>query len=128
MNTTRVVHHEGEVAAFISGYIRPDAPDTLMIWQQVISPAFRGTGLGIELLQAVADPLIRNSAIQFVEATVSAVPSPPARTLEKLGASHGAPLNSTELFPSSMFPDPEHDPEILVRVGPIDTATAETGA
>lgn len=30
--TTRVVHHHGEVVAFITGYLRPHAPDTLMIW------------------------------------------------------------------------------------------------
>ncbi|AZT99943.1 diaminobutyrate acetyltransferase [Brevibacterium linens] len=127
MNTTRVVRHEGEVAAFITGYIQPDAPDTLMIWQQVISPAFRGTGLGICLLRSVAEPLIKSSSIQFVEATVSAVPSPPARTLEKLGALYGAPVASTELFSSSMFPDSDHGPEILVRVGPIGSVLMEGG-
>lgn len=91
----------------------------------MISPPFRGTGLGIDLLRSVADPLIEASAIRFVEATVSAIPSPPARTLEKLGTSYGAPTTSEELFTSAMFPSSDHDPEILVRVGPIDTRIVE---
>lgn len=127
-STTRVIRSAGEVVAFITGYVRPEAPNTLMIWQQVISPTYRGTGLGIKLLHAVADPLIESANIRFVEATVSAVPSPPARTLEKLGASYCAPATSTELYSSNMFPEPGHAPEILVRVGPISPAMTETSS
>src|SRR5699024_7038668 len=41
---------DGAPAGFITGYMRPDAPDTLMIWQVAVDEASRGHGLAGRML------------------------------------------------------------------------------
>ncbi|CUH39465.1 L-2,4-diaminobutyric acid acetyltransferase [Jannaschia seosinensis] len=41
----------GEPVGWISGYIRPDEPETLFVWQVAVSELARGRGLGSKMLR-----------------------------------------------------------------------------
>jgi len=45
----------GQPVGWISGYLRPDAPDTLFVWQVAVSAAARGKGLGRRMLTALLE-------------------------------------------------------------------------
>ncbi|HAG60102.1 MAG TPA: diaminobutyrate acetyltransferase, partial [Arthrobacter bacterium] len=41
---------DGEPAGFITGYMRPGEPGTLMVWQVAVDEAFRGRKLAASML------------------------------------------------------------------------------
>lgn len=43
----------GDAIGWVSGYLLPDDPHTLFIWQVAVSPAARGEGLGTSLIDAL---------------------------------------------------------------------------
>ncbi len=53
--TCVVAERAGEIVGWVSGYILPNEPDTLFIWQVAVSEKARGTGLGGLMLQSLID-------------------------------------------------------------------------
>ena len=49
-DTCVLAEMDGELAGWISGYILPDDPETLFVWQVAVSPIARGRGLGRKML------------------------------------------------------------------------------
>lgn len=43
----------GKVVGWISGYLRPDAPDTLFVWQVAVDASARGEGLAGRMLDSL---------------------------------------------------------------------------
>ncbi|WP_223277849.1 GNAT family N-acetyltransferase [Janibacter sp. YB324] len=43
--TSVVAERDGAVVGFVSGYVRPDSPGTLMVWQVAVDADQRGHGL-----------------------------------------------------------------------------------
>lgn len=54
-DTCIVAEIDGEVAGWISGYLMPNDPETLFIWQVAVSETARGRGLGRKMLCALLD-------------------------------------------------------------------------
>lgn len=69
-DTCVVVERDGKVVAFTSGYIRPDSPDTLFVWQVAVSATERGQGLGLQMLNEL---LTRKNTqqVRFLETTIT---------------------------------------------------------
>lgn len=54
--TSAVARDEhGEPVAFVTGYVRPDRPQTLVVWQVAVDDAYRGRGLAADLLDALTE-------------------------------------------------------------------------
>ena len=49
-DTCILAERDGRVVGWISGHIRPDAPDTLFVWQVAVHESARGLGLGKRML------------------------------------------------------------------------------
>lgn len=52
-DTCIIAERDGQVVGWISGHIRPDAPDTLFVWQVAVHETARGLGLGKRMLSAL---------------------------------------------------------------------------
>lgn len=116
--TCSVVARVGtETAGFITGYRRPDATDTFVVWQVAVDDAHRGRGLAMRMLEHLADRLTPEGA-RFVEATVTPDNEPSTRLFTAFARNRHAALDKRELFAAELFPD-EHAAEILFRIGPI---------
>jgi L-2,4-diaminobutyric acid acetyltransferase len=61
----------------------------------------------------------RDSTLRFVEATVSPSNLPSRRLFESLAARLGSTAAHEIGFTGSDFPERDHEPEPLVRIGPI---------
>jgi L-2,4-diaminobutyric acid acetyltransferase len=50
-DTCVVAEVEGEILGWISGYVLPNDPETIFVWQVAVSPKARGLGLGTRMLE-----------------------------------------------------------------------------
>jgi L-2,4-diaminobutyric acid acetyltransferase len=115
--TSLIATVDDEVVGFLTGYRRPEAPDTYFVWQTAVSPRHGIPFLGVKLFQAAADLQVGTGA-RFVEATVSSANKAIIMVLKQYARKHSADIQTEVLFPASMFPDSHHD-EVLYRIGPL---------
>src|SRR5436190_12733093 len=57
---------EGEPAAFVTGYIRPERPQTLVVWQVAVDDAHRGQGLAAALLDGLTTRAVDDLGVRYV--------------------------------------------------------------
>lgn len=115
--TSVVARAGGEIAGFITGYRRPDAAETLFVWQVAVDPAYRGQRIGVRMLDGIADAG-RRLGCRYMEATVTPDNTASARMFASFARARDAPLARSEGFDSTLFPD-NHQPEDLIRIGPL---------
>jgi L-2,4-diaminobutyric acid acetyltransferase len=101
----------GPLVGFVTGYLRPDVDDVLVIWQVAVDPAHRRLGAASAMLDALV-PLAST-----IETTVTPTNQASRGMFDALARRHGATLTETTLFEASDFPD-EHEAEVLLRIGP----------
>jgi len=117
-SATSVVARAGaDTVGFITGYRRPDADDTLFVWQVAVDPAYRGQRIGVTMLMSIGD-VMKRLGCQYMEATVTPDNEASAAMFASFARAHGAPLARSECFDSSLFPE-NHQPEDLIRIGPL---------
>lgn len=114
------VDNNKNMVGFISGYIVPEKPDALFIWQVAIDKSVRGQGLAHEMIQHVLDRPICGS-IRFVETTISPDNRSSWRVFEKLAEKYKTQINESIFLDKDKHFDGEHDSEVLVKVGPFQS-------
>ncbi|MFI6206790.1 diaminobutyrate acetyltransferase [Streptomyces sp. NPDC051041] len=118
--TSAVVRDErGEPVGFLTGYLRPDRPGTLLVWQVAVDEAHRGRGLAAALLDGVAARTAAQHGLTAVETTVTPGNTASERLFTSFAERHGARLEREVLFGTDLFPDGPHAPEVLYRIGPL---------
>ncbi|MEV5972154.1 diaminobutyrate acetyltransferase [Streptomyces sp. NPDC051921] len=116
----------GRAVGFVTGYLRPEAPGTLFVWQVAVDGSHRGTGVAAALLDALSARVATEHGPVRLEATVTPGNIPSDRLFRSYARRHGATVTREVLFPTTAFPDtPEagvHEPEVLYRIGPPASA------
>ncbi|MFF5538369.1 diaminobutyrate acetyltransferase [Streptomyces cinerochromogenes] len=115
---------DGEPVGFVTGYLRPDRPRTLLVWQVAVDPAHRGRGIAARLLDGLAARLTAERGITELETTITPGNTASERLFTAFAERHGARVSRELLFPADLFPDGPHDPEVLYRIGPLTASTA----
>ncbi|WP_297812105.1 diaminobutyrate acetyltransferase [uncultured Methylophaga sp.] len=107
-----------EIVGFISGYIQPDQPDTLFIWQVAVGEKARGQGLAGRMLR---DILARTACdeVKFIETTITPDNRASWALFESLAKKLDAELNHSVMFDRQQHFAGQHETEMLVRIGPI---------
>jgi L-2,4-diaminobutyric acid acetyltransferase len=118
--TSAVARREdGQPIGFVTGYVRPERPRTLLVWQVAVDSAYRGRGLAAALLDGLTARLAAEHAINEVETTITPGNTASERLFTSFAARHGATVEREVLFDTGLFPDGSHDPEVLYRIGPL---------
>ncbi|GHF88246.1 L-2,4-diaminobutyric acid acetyltransferase [Streptomyces griseosporeus] len=118
--TSAVARREdGQPIGFVTGYVRPERPHTLLVWQVAVDSAYRGRGLAAALLDGLTARLAAERAITEVETTITPGNTASERLFTSFAARHGATVEREVLFDAGLFPDGPHDPEVLYRIGPL---------
>ncbi|MEU1853110.1 diaminobutyrate acetyltransferase [Streptomyces sp. NPDC019990] len=110
---------QGEPMGFITGYVRPDSPHTLLVWQVAVDEAHRGRGLAAALLDGLVARTVAERGVTTVETTITPGNTASERLFTSFAERHGARLEREVLFGTDVFPDGPHDPEVLHRIGPL---------
>ncbi|WP_344364665.1 diaminobutyrate acetyltransferase [Streptomyces gobitricini] len=109
---------DGEPIAFVTGYIRPQRPQTLVVWQVAVDHAHRGRGLAGVLLDALTTR-VAGQGVHTVETTITPDNTASDRLFTSYAERRGASLEREVLFDGGLFPEGTHEPEVLYRIGPI---------
>ncbi|WP_329389231.1 diaminobutyrate acetyltransferase [Streptomyces sp. NBC_01716] len=112
---------DGTPIAFVTGYVRPERPEALVVWQVAVDSAHRGKGLAGTLLDSLVRRVTDEQGITSVETTVTPDNAASDRMFHAFSERHGATLEREVLFDGELFPDGGHQPEVLYRIGPLTT-------
>ena len=110
---------DGEAVGFVTGYVRPERPRTLLVWQVAVDAAHRGRGLAAALLDGLTARIGAERGLTCVETTITPGNTASERLFTSYAARHGATVEREVLFDAGLFPDGPHDPEVLYRIGPL---------
>lgn len=116
-NTSLIASLGGRPAGFLTGYLRPDQPTTVMMWQVAVDASYRGAGVAGRMLDYLVKQL-QPAGVTHVEATVTPDNVASQRLFEAFARRWDAPLERRELFGAELFGD-GHESEMLFRIGPL---------
>jgi L-2,4-diaminobutyric acid acetyltransferase len=118
-NDTCVVAREnGKIVGFVSAFRQPDSLEVIFVWQIAVDESQRGKGLGSSLLHELLE-LEECKNVRFLETTISPSNKASQALFRKLADNVGTRVEVFECFPSNVFPEKEHEPENLYRIGPF---------
>ncbi|MBC7133740.1 MAG: diaminobutyrate acetyltransferase [Roseovarius sp.] len=114
-DTCIVAEMDGEIVGWVSGYLLPDDPATLFIWQVAVSPKARGTGLGTRMLRTL---LSRDNCkgVTRLQTTITRDNAASWALFRKFGDLAGGELTSAPHFTRAQHFDDMHDTEHMVTI------------
>jgi L-2,4-diaminobutyric acid acetyltransferase len=116
--TCVVAEIDGALMGWVSGYIRPDRPDRLFIWQVAVDPQARGKGLGGRMVREI---LLRDVCrnVSGIETTITASNSASRALFCKLADELGAAYRESPGFEADTHFEGRNPTEFLVEIGPV---------
>lgn len=111
-----VSESDGELSGYVMGYMEPEAPDTLFIWQVGVKRKFQGDGLGKMLLIET----IRKTRARFMESTITLDNQASINLFQSVARHFHAEHTFSEMpfFGKEDLGESE-PPEHLMRIGPM---------
>jgi diaminobutyrate acetyltransferase len=119
--TSVVAKIDGNVVGFVTGYLRPVAPDRVMVWQVAVDARQRGRNLASRMLHTLVDRLWPRG-VRWLQATVSPSNEASIRLFSALARDCGTGIERYALFAPEDFPadGPDgHEAEDLYVIGPF---------
>ncbi|WP_028469105.1 diaminobutyrate acetyltransferase [Neptunomonas japonica] len=116
--TSIIAKRDEETLGFISGYIKPQSPETLFVWQVAVSAKARGNGLGVKMLQNLLERE-ENVSVTHIETTITESNDASWALFNSLAGRFGAPIKHSIMFDRATHFHGEHDSELLARIGPL---------
>lgn len=109
---------DGELVGFISGYVIPDRPDTLFIWQVAVAEQARGMGLASRMLSHI---LARPNCVTIahLETTITQDNAASWALFKRLAITLNGPFNSSAWMDKDIHFKGQHDSEALIHIGPF---------
>lgn len=117
-STCVVVEQAGEVVAFLSGYIKPESPEVLFVWQMAVDHKARGQNLARRML----DHLLNRQAVarvRYIETTITPDNAASQSVFRKLTKTLNTQLSEQVLFKRDLHFGGVHNDEVLFRIGPF---------
>ena len=124
--TSAVARDEnGEPVGFVTAYVRPDRPDTLLVWQVAVDESHRGRGLAAALLDGLVARTVTERGLSTVETTITPGNTASERLFTSFAERHGARLEREVLFETAVFPDGPCDVTHLARFSVNEVNTTD---
>lgn len=116
--TCAIAELDGSIVGWLSGYLPPQRPDTLFVWQICVDQRARGQGLARHL---IAEVLARCASgdIRYLECTITEGNAPSWALFKSVARAMDAETRRSELFSRDVHFDGAHDSEIALTIGPF---------
>lgn len=105
----------GNLVGAITGYLPPQKPTTLFIWQVAVHEAARGCGLALRMLNDIFD---RHQGLSMMHTTIGPGNTASHRLFARFADNRGAQLKRDAFIPADAC-GPGHEAEELIIIGPI---------
>lgn len=109
---------DGALVGFISGYLIPDRPDTLFIWQVAVAEQARGQRLAAKMLDHILSRTYCKN-IRYIETSITEDNQASLAVFKSLANTLDADISVTPWMDKALHFSDLHDSEPLVRVGPF---------
>ncbi|MEV6580493.1 diaminobutyrate acetyltransferase [Streptomyces sp. NPDC051582] len=109
----------GRPVGFVSGYLRPEAPGTLFVWQIAVDDSIRGLGVAGALLDGLSARVASEHGLSHLETTITPGNVASERLFASYAERHSATLTREVLFEADEFPGDGYATEVLHRIGPL---------
>lgn len=113
-----VAEIESAIVGAISGYLIPERPDTVFVWQVAVGSAARGQGLALRMLDHIVDRHVCRD-VRFMETTITEDNAASWGLFRKFAEARGAELTHDVGFDRDAHFGGQHDTEMRVRIGPF---------
>lgn len=117
--TSIIADFDGKAIGFVTGFLKPDSPNTLFVWQVAVDPTYRGNGLATKLIIGLIHKL-KNRNIQYLEATVTPSNEPSSNLFKGIANRYETKCLINECFTENQFPEPTHEAEYAYTIGPFN--------
>ncbi|MGE0113348.1 MAG: diaminobutyrate acetyltransferase [Steroidobacteraceae bacterium] len=125
--TCVIAEADERLLGFVSGFVSPDQPHTLFIWQIAVASEARGTGLARSMLQS----LLKRPAcegVSHLQTTITPGNLASWALFGSLARVLDTGIKSRVLFDRKQHFADRHDTEMLVTVGPFASSPAATAS
>lgn len=119
--TSVVARVGGNVVGFVTGFVRPEAPDTVMVWQVAVDSRQRGRNLASRMLHTLVGRLYPRG-VRWLQTTISPSNEASIRLFGALARDRGTGFERCGLFAPEDFPAEQregHEAEDLYVIGPF---------
>lgn len=113
--TCVAAERDGRLVGWISGYILPDDPDTLFIWQVAVDPKVQGTGLGKRMLAVLMERDVCEN-VSNLKTTITDDNDASWALFSSFARTRGGAMRRVPHFHSDAHFDGEHDTEHMVTI------------
>lgn len=116
--TAEAANKPGGLVGWVSGYVQPESPDCLFIWQVAVAPEARGTGLGRGMIREI---LGRDTCrdVTRIETTITDANMASWSLFQRLADGLGARLTRRAGFDAERHFAGRNPTEHLVDIGPF---------
>lgn len=118
-DTSVAVLLEDSLVGFISGYVIPERPDTLFVWQVAVSDKARGQGLAGRMIRHILERPVCEK-VRWLETTVTPDNDASWGLFEGVARRLDTKLERSVLFDQQQHFNGSHDSEWLARIGPFN--------
>jgi len=119
-STSLAAVYDNELLGSVTGYLVPDRPDTLFVWQVAVHPKARGKRLARTMLTNLF-ARVASRGVRFIETSITSENSASWRLFTGFAAEYGAEMQRSVMFDQSLHFQGAHDTEHLVRIGPVES-------
>lgn len=117
-NTAIAAEVDGELVGFVSGYLKPEQPDTYFLWQVVVGSAARGQGLAKRMIKALFERP-NFAAVNWLETTITPDNEASQKLFRSVARDWQAEVQVSVMFDREQHFGGRHNTEELYRIGPV---------
>lgn len=114
-----IATHNDKVVGFVSGYVTPNEPERLFIWQVAVCSSARNNGLAKRMITHI---LSRHSSVTRLETSITPNNEASWALFNSLALDLDTQLVKSELFNKERHLAGRHETELLATIGPFKTA------
>tara|TARA_R110002012_G_scaffold39633_2_gene109542 strand:+ start:538 stop:1086 length:549 start_codon:yes stop_codon:yes gene_type:complete len=122
--TCALAELDGEVVGFVSGYLVPETPERLFIWQVAVSPKARGLKLGKRMILDILDRRVCHD-VSELHTTITTSNAPSQGVFRSVARELETNVNRKVLFERETHFDGAAASEILWQIGPFERVDVE---